>query len=76
MRGHGMAPAPKRSQTTSWKDFISAHKDVLAGTDFFTVEVLSWRGLVTYYLLSGKPPGQRGADHKTSGPRVDGTDRS
>jgi hypothetical protein len=24
---------------------------VLAGTDFFTVEVLSWRGLVTYYVL-------------------------
>jgi hypothetical protein len=25
--------------------------DVLAGTDFFTVEVLPWRGLVTYYVL-------------------------
>jgi len=25
--------------------------DVLAATDFFTVEVLSWRGLVTYYVL-------------------------
>jgi hypothetical protein len=25
--------------------------DVLAGTDFFTVEVLTWRGLVTYYVL-------------------------
>jgi hypothetical protein len=24
---------------------------VLAATDFFTVEVLSWRGLVTYYVL-------------------------
>ena len=24
---------------------------VLAGMDFFTVEVLSWRGLVTYYVL-------------------------
>jgi putative transposase len=51
LRRHGVAPAPKRSQTTSWKDFITAHKDVLAGADFFTVEVLSWRGLVTYYVL-------------------------
>jgi putative transposase len=51
LRRHGIAPAPKRSQTTSWKDFITAHKDVLAGADFFTVEVLSWRGLVTYYVL-------------------------
>jgi putative transposase len=24
---------------------------VLAGADFFTVEVLTWRGLVTYYVL-------------------------
>jgi hypothetical protein len=27
------------------------HMDVLAGTHFFTVEVLTWRGLVTYYVL-------------------------
>ena len=51
LRRRGIAPAPQRSQTTSWKDFISAHMDVLAGTDFFTVEVLTWRGLVTYYAL-------------------------
>src|SRR6202166_4342005 len=51
LRRHGIGPTPKRSQTTSWKDFIAAHKDVLAGADFFTVEVLSWRGLVTYYVL-------------------------
>ena len=25
--------------------------DVLVGTDFFTVEVLTWRGLMTYYVL-------------------------
>jgi hypothetical protein len=24
---------------------------VLAGTDFFTVEVLTWRGFITYYIL-------------------------
>jgi putative transposase len=30
LRRHGIAPAPKRNRTTSWKDFISAHKDVLA----------------------------------------------
>ena len=28
-----------------------AHMNVLAGADFFTVEVLKWRGLVTYYVL-------------------------
>ncbi len=51
LRRYGIAPAPKRSQTTTWKQFIAAHMDVLAGTDFFTVEVLTWRGLVTYYVL-------------------------
>jgi hypothetical protein len=25
--------------------------NVLAGCDFFTVEVLTWRGLATYYVL-------------------------
>jgi putative transposase len=51
LRRHNVAPAPKRSQTTTWKEFIRRHLDVLAGTDFFTVEVLTWRGLVTYYVL-------------------------
>jgi putative transposase len=51
LRRHGIAPAPKRKQSTTWSDFIRSHRDVLAGTDFFTVEVLTWRGLVTYYVL-------------------------
>ena len=51
LRRHGIAPAPKRSQTTSWRDSIAAHMNVLVGADFFTVEVLTWRGLVTYYVL-------------------------
>jgi transposase InsO family protein len=51
LRRHGIAPASKRSQTTTWKDFIRSHMAVLAGADFFTVEVLTWRGLATYYVL-------------------------
>jgi len=48
---HGIAPAPKRSQTTGWKDFIASHMSVIAGMDFFPVEILTWRGLITYYVL-------------------------
>src|SRR5262245_61578679 len=49
-------PLPSNSrkyfdQTTTWKDFISAHMAVLAASDFFTVEVFTWRGLTTYYVL-------------------------
>ena len=51
LKRHGIAPAPRRSQSTAWKDFVTAHMAVLAGTDFFTVEVLTWRGLITYYVL-------------------------
>jgi putative transposase len=51
LKRHGIAPAPKRSQNTTWKEFIRSHMAVLAGIDFFTVEVLTWRGLVTYYVL-------------------------
>jgi transposase InsO family protein len=51
LRRHGMEPAPKRSQNTTWKEFIESHLAVLAGIDFFSVEVLTWRGLVTYYVL-------------------------
>ena len=51
LRRYGIAPAPKRRQKTTWKEFISAHLAVLAGTDFFTIEVLTWRGLATYYVL-------------------------
>ena len=51
LKRHGIAPAPKRSQATTWKEFIQLHLAVLAGIDFFTVEVLTWRGLATYYVL-------------------------
>ena len=34
LRQHRIAPVPKRSQTTTWKDFIRSHMAVLAGVDF------------------------------------------
>ncbi len=48
---HDIPPAPERKRTTTWTDFTRAHMSVLAGTDFFTVEVLTLRGLITYYVL-------------------------
>ena len=51
LKRHGMPTAPERKHTISWADFIRAHLAVLAGTDFFTVEVLTLRGLATYYVL-------------------------
>ena len=36
---------------TSWQTFLRAHKDAIAGADFFTTEVWTWRGLVTVYTV-------------------------
>ena len=49
---HHMEPAPQRRKAgMSWSQFLKMHWEVLATTDFFTVEVATWHGLVTYYVL-------------------------
>jgi transposase InsO family protein len=35
----------------SWKTFLKAHWGAIAATDFFSVEVLTRRGLVRYFVL-------------------------
>jgi putative transposase len=51
LRRHALPSAPLRKHSTTWPAFIRTHLALLAGTDFFTVEVLTLRGLVTYYVL-------------------------
>ena len=51
LQRHALPPAPERKRTTTWPAFIRTHLALLAGTDFFTAEVLTLRGLVTYYVL-------------------------
>ena len=51
LKRHSIAPAPARKTTTTWKEFIRAHLDVLVATDFFTTEVWTLGGLVIYYVL-------------------------
>jgi putative transposase len=51
LKRHGIAPAPERKTTTTWKEFIRTHMDVLVATDFFTAEVWTLGGLMTYYVL-------------------------
>jgi hypothetical protein len=45
---HGLPPAPERKRTSTWPEFIRIHLALLAGTDFFTAEVFTLRGLVTW----------------------------
>jgi putative transposase len=52
LNDHGIEPAPERKRTgTPWKDFLAAHWDVLAGIDFFNVEVLTFTGIIRYHVL-------------------------
>ena len=52
LRRHGLSPAPEREKKTTWRDFVRSHKEVLAAVDFFTAEVWSARGLITYFVLT------------------------
>jgi putative transposase len=51
LKRRGLPPAPERQKTTTWRAFIRTHTDVLWATDFFTTEVWTMGGLVTYYVL-------------------------
>jgi hypothetical protein len=50
LKAQGIPPVPERP--TSWQTFLQAHWGAIAGADFFTTEVWTWRGLVTYYTLT------------------------
>jgi hypothetical protein len=46
---NGLDPAGRRP--TSWRTFLKAHWGAIAATDFFTIEAITWRGLVRYFVL-------------------------
>jgi hypothetical protein len=48
---HGIIPDPEQKNRIEWERFISSHKNVLAATDFFTVEVLTEQSLQRYMVL-------------------------
>ena len=49
LAGNGVDPVGCRP--IAWKTFLRAHWGAIAATDFFTVEVVTWRGLVRYFVL-------------------------
>jgi hypothetical protein len=46
LKAAGLEPAPQRRQGLTWKEFLKTHWEVLAATDFFTVELWTGRGLI------------------------------
>jgi transposase len=51
LKRRGIPSAPERTKTTSWREFIHRHLDMLWATDFFSTEVWTLGGLVTFYVL-------------------------
>jgi putative transposase len=49
LKAHGLPPVPERP--TSSQTFLRAHWGAIAAADFFTTEVWTWHGLVTYYTV-------------------------
>jgi putative transposase len=52
LKRHDILPAPERAKRMTWREFIRSHLEVLAAVDFFTTEVWTASGLVTYYVLT------------------------
>jgi hypothetical protein len=47
----GLEPSPERGRRTRCSVFLKAYWRALVATDFATVDVWSWRGLLTHYVL-------------------------
>jgi transposase InsO family protein len=51
LKQHGIDPAPERQKRTTWQEFLSTHRGVLAAADFFTVELWTPGGLTRFAVL-------------------------
>ncbi len=49
LQAHGIKPAPDRP--TSWRALLKIHWNLIAATDFLTIDVWTATGLKTYYVL-------------------------
>jgi hypothetical protein len=45
LKEHGLEPAPERERKTTWKEFLSRHREVIVAADFFTIEAWTRKGL-------------------------------
>src|SRR6516165_2847671 len=51
LREHGLEPTPERNRKTTWKEFLSRHRDVIVAADFFTIEAWTGNGLTRFLVL-------------------------
>jgi transposase InsO family protein len=51
LKEHGLEPAPERNRKTTWKEFLSRHRELIVAADFFTIEAWTRRGLTRFIVL-------------------------
>jgi putative transposase len=51
LKEHGLEPAPERKRKTTWKEFLSQHREVIVAADFFTIEAWTRKGLTRFLVL-------------------------
>ncbi|HEY6271723.1 MAG TPA: integrase core domain-containing protein [Terriglobales bacterium] len=51
LKEHGLEPAPERERKTTWKEFLSRHREVTVAADFFTIEAWTRQGLTRFLVL-------------------------
>ena len=74
LKRRGIPTAPERKKTTTWKEFIRRHLDMLWATDFFSTEVWTLGGghlLRALFHQTGHPRGSHCRRHGQSQRAVD-----
>jgi putative transposase len=51
LKEHGLEPGPERERKTTWKEFLSRHRDLIVAADFFTIEAWTGNGLTRFLVL-------------------------
>ena len=51
LKEHGLEPAPERKRKTTWKEFLTQHREVIVAADFFTIEAWTREGLTRFLVL-------------------------
>jgi putative transposase len=51
LKRNGIEPAPERVRKTTWKEFLTKHRDLIVAADLFTVEVWTRKELQRFLVL-------------------------
>ena len=51
LKRHGLEPSPEREGKTTWKEFLSRHRDLMVAADFFTIDAWTRKGLTRFLVL-------------------------